>query len=83
MTGNMKRLTGITCMIALVAAGILGSCGHEDKSIKLNNPRNIRGVVSYKRSFGDLNDVQLASARRIGIRPISVSYTHLTLPTKA
>ena len=58
-------------MIALVAAGILGSCGHEDKSIKLNNPRNIRGVVSYKRSFGDLNDVQLASARRIGIRPIS------------
>lgn len=53
-------------MIALVAAGILGSCGHEDKSIKLNNPRNIRGVVSYKRSFGDLNDVQLASARRIG-----------------
>lgn len=41
-------------MIALVAAGILGSCGHEDKSIKLNNPRNIRGVVSYKRSFGDL-----------------------------
>ena len=25
-------------MIALVAAGILGSCGHEDKSIKLNNP---------------------------------------------
>ena len=44
-------------MIALVAAGILGSCGHEDKSIKLNNPRNIRGVVSYKRSFGDLNDV--------------------------
>ena len=43
-------------MIALVAAGILGSCGHEDKSIKLNNPRDIRGVVSYKRSFGDLND---------------------------
>ena len=44
-------------MIALVAAGILGSCGHEDKSIKLNNPRNIRGVVSYKRSFGDLKEI--------------------------
>lgn len=66
-------------MIALVAAGILGSCGHEDKSIKLNNPRNIRGVVSYKRSFGDLNDVQLASARRIGIRPISSRETAVDL----
>lgn len=39
-------------------------------SMKMNNPRNIRGVISYKRSFGDLNDVQLATAKKIGIRPI-------------
>ena len=37
----------------------------------MNNPHNIRGVVSYKRSFNDLNDVQLATAKRIGIRPIA------------
>lgn len=58
-------------MMTIGAAALLSSCSHEDKSIKLNNPHNIRGVVSYKRSFGDLNDVQLSAARRIGIRPIS------------
>lgn len=39
-------------------------------SMKMNNPHNIKGVISYKRSFGDLNDVQLAVAKKIGIRPI-------------
>lgn len=58
-------------MMTIGSAALLSSCSHEDKSIKLNNPHNIRGVVSYKRSFGDLNDVQLSAARRIGIRPIS------------
>ena len=48
---------------------VLGSCMEPDRSIVLNNPHNIRGVVSYKRSFNDLNDVQLSSAKRIGIRP--------------
>lgn len=38
--------------------------------MKMNDPHNIRGVVSYKRSFGDLNDVQLAVAKKIGIRPL-------------
>ena len=28
-------------------------------SLRLNEPRNIRGVVSYKRSFPDLNDKQM------------------------
>ncbi len=50
---------------------VLGSCMEPDRSIVLNNPHNIRGVVSYKRSFNDLNDVQLSSAKRIGIRPIA------------
>ncbi len=49
----------------------LGSCMEPDRTIVLNNPHNIRGVVSYKRSFNDLNDVQLATAKRIGIRPIA------------
>lgn len=49
----------------------LGSCMEPDRTIVLNNPHNIRGVVSYKRSFNDLNNVQLATAKRIGIRPIA------------
>ena len=39
-------------------------------SMKMNTPRNIRGVVSYKRSFGDLNDTHLEAAKKIGIKPI-------------
>lgn len=48
----------------------LTACKEKDMSMKMNNPRNIRGVISYKRSFGDLNDVQLKTAKKIGIRPI-------------
>lgn len=40
-------------------------------SLKLNEPRNIRGVISYKRSFGDLNETHLKVARAIGIRPLA------------
>ena len=39
--------------------------------MKMNNPHNIKGVVSYKRSFGDLNAVQLKSAKAIGISPVA------------
>lgn len=39
-------------------------------SLKLNEPRNIRGVVSYKRSFPDLNDKHLKVAKAVGIRPL-------------
>lgn len=49
---------------------MLGSCMEPDRTIVLNNPHNIRGVVSFKRSFNDVNDVQLATAKRIGIRSI-------------
>ena len=56
--------------VGIITAFLAAGCTPKDKSIKLNNPRNIRGVVSYKRSFNDLNDVQLATAKRIGIRPI-------------
>ena len=59
-------------MLALTAGSVLAGCGEKkDMSMKMNEPRNIRGVVSYRRSFGDLNDVQLKSAKAIGIRPIA------------
>ncbi|MDO4164704.1 MAG: DUF5715 family protein [Bacteroides sp.] len=46
-------------------------CKEKDMSLKLNHPRNIRGVVSYKRSFGDLNDTHLGIAQVIGIAPLA------------
>lgn len=38
--------------------------------MKMNEPRNIKGVTSYQRSFGDLNKLHLESAKQIGISPI-------------
>ncbi len=57
--------------VTLIVSVLLVSCGHKDRSIRLNYPHNIRGVVSYKRSFNDLNDVQLASAKKLGVKPVS------------
>lgn len=66
----MKKLF-VICMSALLLSALWGGCKKKDMSVKLNNPHNIRGVISYKRSFNDLNDIQLTTAKRIGIRPIS------------
>ena len=67
----MKNLLRTICALTLFSTIALCSCGEEkDMSMKMNNPQNIRGVISYKRSFGDLNDVQLKAAKRLGIRPI-------------
>ena len=46
-------------------------CKKKDKSLKQNEPRNIKGVISYKRSFGDLNDIHLKAAQSLGIRPLT------------
>lgn len=46
-------------------------CKEKDMSMKMNNPHNIRGVISYKRSFNDLNNVQLVAAKKNGIRPLA------------
>ena len=43
----------------------LSSCG--EKSMKMNDPHNIKGVISYNREFNDLNDTQLKVAQAIGI----------------
>lgn len=55
--------------ILIILSCIFSAC--RDKTMKLNTPHNIRGVISYKRSFGDLNDLHLSSAMQIGIRPLS------------
>lgn len=43
----------------------------KDMSLKMNEPRNIKGVISYKRSFGDLNDMHLKAAQSLGICPLA------------
>ncbi len=58
-------------LFGVCLSAIMLGCKKKDMSLKMNNPHNIRGVVSYKRSFNDMNDVQLATAKRIGIRPIT------------
>ena len=63
---NIFRAMG-TCLILCM---LISACKEKDMSMKMNNPRNVRGVISYKRSFGDLNDTHMAVAKRIGIKPI-------------
>lgn len=59
-----------TISMAFFLMLILVSCKEKDMSMKMNEPRNIRGVVSYKRSFGDLNDAHLAAAKKNGVKPL-------------
>lgn len=67
---NYRYLFTISIFLCLTPAFLAG-CKKKDMSLKLNKPRNIRGVVSYKRSFGDLNDVQLKAAHTWGITPLA------------
>lgn len=59
------------CLFLLISLTSLAGCKKKDMSLKLNEPRNIKGVVSYKRSFGDLNDIHLKVAQSTGIRPLA------------
>ena len=65
----MKKILH-TLFIVLCVLLAFASCKEKDMSMKMNNPRNIRGVISYKRTFGDLNDVHMAVAKKIGVKPI-------------
>lgn len=58
-----------TIWMFLACLLLLGSCG--EKSMKMNNPHNVRGVVSYNREFNDLNETQLKVAQTIGIPVIA------------
>ena len=59
-------------LLAILMAGTsLAGCKKKDMSLKLNEPRNIKGVISYRRTFGDLNEVHLNVAQAIGITPIA------------
>ena len=47
---EMKLLLKSCLAGALLAGMCLAGCKEKDMSMKMNNPRNIRGVISYKRS---------------------------------
>lgn len=58
------------------AAATVVSCGGETSNTEINvstekSFNKIKGVTSYRRSFGDLNDVHLSSAKKNGIKPVS------------
>lgn len=63
---NIFYAIGVWLVVCVLTVG----CKEKDMSMKMNTPRNIKGVVSYKRSFGDLNDTHMAVAKKIGIKPL-------------
>ena len=67
MTIHKLRILPILLITGLT---LTSGCKKKDMSLRLNEPRNIRGVVSYKRSFPDLNDKHLEVAKAVGIRPL-------------
>lgn len=70
----MKQRYGWAWMIGgwiMVSALLLGGCRQKDRSLKLNEPRNIKGVANYRRTFGDLNATQLKAARAFGVAPVA------------
>ena len=65
----MKKII-YTISMSFCLLSALAACKEKDMSMKMNEPRNIKGVISYKRSFGDLNDTHMAAAKKIGIKPL-------------
>lgn len=70
MSPNKLRILPLLILITSFIT-LTAGCKKKDMSLKPNEPRNIRGVVSYKRSFPDLNDAHLEVAKKIGIRPLA------------
>lgn len=69
----MKKYNKLPLLfLAILMTGTsLAGCKKKDMSLKLNEPRNIKGVISYRRTFGDLNEKHLNMAQTIGIAPIA------------
>lgn len=68
---NYIKSACCTLFSLLFTLSVSSGCKEKDMSMKMNEPRNIKGVISYKRSFGDLNDTHLGVAKKIGIRPLA------------
>ncbi len=66
---NKGRLFSKGALLLLLALILFTQCSFFSK--KHNTPRNIKGVISYKRSFGDLNPLHLEIAKKRGVDPHS------------
>lgn len=66
----IHKLRILPIFLLITGLTFTSGCKKKDMSLRLNEPRNIRGVVSYKRSFPDLNDKHLEVAKAVGIRPL-------------
>ena len=66
----IHKLRILPIFLLITGLTLTSGCKKKDMSLKLNEPRNIRGVVSYKRSFPDLKDKHLEVAKTVGIRPL-------------
>ena len=66
----IHKLRILPIFLLITRLTLTSGCKKKDMSLRLNEPRNIRGVVSYKRSFPDLNDKHLEVAKAVGIRPL-------------
>lgn len=66
----IHKLRILPIFLLITGLTFTSGCKKKDMSLRLNEPRNIRGVVSYKRSFPDLNDKHLEVAKTVGIRPL-------------
>ena len=67
---TIHKLRILPIFLLITGLTLTSGCKKKDMSLKLNEPRNIRGVVSYKRSFPDLNDKHLKVAKAVSIRPL-------------
>lgn len=67
---SIKHVSHVS-FLALSLLLLIASCTKKEPSVVMNDPRNIRGVISYKRSFGDLHNLHLLAARKNGIREVS------------
>lgn len=70
MNNHKLHFLPLLLLIASLAS-LTAGCKKKDMSLKVNTPRNIHGVISYKRSFPDLNDKHLSIAQSIGIEPLA------------
>ena len=66
----IHKLRILPIFLLITGLTLTSGCKKKDMSLKLNEPRNIRGVVSYKRSFPDLNDKHLEVAKTVCISPL-------------
>ena len=65
---NFSKTTLALLLIILFCSTT--ACSRKEQPMKMNEPRNIKGVLNYKRAFNDLNDLHLSSAKKIGIKPL-------------